>query len=151
MVLIKASTASTNVDTMSITASHAYDGRLSGLLQDSQMHDPRMPLHTDLDVSYVQAGEYRRCTRRSGARAPLSHLLYKEHVECLWHRHLPPRDHPQQRGLALAVGPHQAVPPPRGDGERRAFQQHLALCTDCEVVHLPSTTATGDHLNCPMR
>jgi hypothetical protein len=50
--------------------------------------------------------------------------------------HLSPSDEPQQRRLALAVGPHQPVAPVCRDGALCILEQHLALGADRQVCDL---------------
>lgn len=102
-------------------ALHATSQRRAGC--GSFGHDPALRKH-DTAAGHARAW-------RSGR-----HLLDQEDVQRVWHGHLPPSDHTQQRGLAHAIGPHQAVAAAVGDGQQRVLQQNLALGAHRQVVHL---------------
>lgn len=72
----------------------------------------------------------------------VTHLFHKKHIQSFWHRYLPPGYEPQQSGLALAIGPYQAIPPASCHTQLCVLQQQLTLGSHRQAVDLHNMQRT---------
>lgn len=65
-----------------------------------------------------------------------AHLLNKKDIQSFWDWDLSPGYEAQQGRLALAIGPHQAIPPASCHTQLSILQQQLTLSTHRQAMHL---------------
>jgi len=71
-----------------------------------------------------------------------AHLFHQKHIQSFWHRYLPPGYEAQQSGLALAIGPYQAIPPASCHTQLCVLQQQLTLGSHRQAVDLHNMQRT---------
>ena len=71
-----------------------------------------------------------------------AHLFHKKHIQSFWHRYLSPGYKAQQSGLALAIGPYQAIPLASCHTQLCVLQQQLTLGSHRQAVDLQKMQST---------